>query len=272
MVVDATRAVVGVHQRHDYAHVPGGFEEAHFGGEARRNEELAGGERTDLHDLRREPSAAARWHRSAAHRLDAPCPREGCARPPGSSRSGVGSLRRWPIADLASWCSTSTTSLASRRPPTCSPTSASHWRRSSTSTVVTGRLQGRPDASLQGDAERGAGAPDPLDSVRPDEAPFSGDELHHLSRDSFVRAHSVAGAGPRALHDGSPDRRRSRPLIARRRRIPLLVISEDVFPEIATELGGSRTRSSSGRSGRSSASTSGGRTRSSRSGSGCASG
>jgi hypothetical protein len=43
VVVDATRAVVSVHQRHDYAHVPGGFEEAHFGGEARRNEELAGG-------------------------------------------------------------------------------------------------------------------------------------------------------------------------------------------------------------------------------------
>jgi hypothetical protein len=42
-VVDATRAVVAVHQRHDYAHVQGGFEEAHFGGEARRNEELAGG-------------------------------------------------------------------------------------------------------------------------------------------------------------------------------------------------------------------------------------
>ena len=42
-VVDATRAVVAVHQRHDYAHVPGGFEEAHFGGEALRNEELAGG-------------------------------------------------------------------------------------------------------------------------------------------------------------------------------------------------------------------------------------
>ena len=58
-VVDATRAVVGVHQRHDYAHVPGGFEEAHFGGEARRNEELAGGSGTDLHDLRREPPAAA---------------------------------------------------------------------------------------------------------------------------------------------------------------------------------------------------------------------
>jgi hypothetical protein len=42
-VVDATRAVVAVHQRHDYAHVAGGFEEAHFGGEALRNEELAGG-------------------------------------------------------------------------------------------------------------------------------------------------------------------------------------------------------------------------------------
>jgi hypothetical protein len=42
-VVDATRAVVPVHQRHDYAHVTGGFEEAHFGGEALRNEELAGG-------------------------------------------------------------------------------------------------------------------------------------------------------------------------------------------------------------------------------------
>ena len=42
-VVDATRAVVAVHQRHDYAHVTGGFEEAHFGGEARRNEDLAGG-------------------------------------------------------------------------------------------------------------------------------------------------------------------------------------------------------------------------------------
>ena len=42
-VVDATRAVIPVHQRHDYAHVPGGFEEAHFGGEATRNHELAGG-------------------------------------------------------------------------------------------------------------------------------------------------------------------------------------------------------------------------------------
>lgn len=40
-VVDATRAVVAVHQSHDYAHVSGGLEEAHFGGEAIRNEALA---------------------------------------------------------------------------------------------------------------------------------------------------------------------------------------------------------------------------------------
>jgi hypothetical protein len=43
VVVDATKAVVGVHQRHDYAHVPGGFTEAHFGPEAAANAELAGG-------------------------------------------------------------------------------------------------------------------------------------------------------------------------------------------------------------------------------------
>ncbi len=42
-VVDATRALVAVHQRHDYAHVTGGFQEAHFGSEAIRNEQLAGG-------------------------------------------------------------------------------------------------------------------------------------------------------------------------------------------------------------------------------------
>jgi hypothetical protein len=42
-VVDATRALVPVHQRHDYAHVRGGFQEAHFGSEAVRNEQLAGG-------------------------------------------------------------------------------------------------------------------------------------------------------------------------------------------------------------------------------------
>jgi hypothetical protein len=45
IVVDATGAVVAVHQRHDYAHVAGGLDEAHFGAEAARNLELAGGKR-----------------------------------------------------------------------------------------------------------------------------------------------------------------------------------------------------------------------------------
>ena len=43
IVVDASRAVVAVHQRHDYGHMPGGLAEAHFGAEAERNLELAGG-------------------------------------------------------------------------------------------------------------------------------------------------------------------------------------------------------------------------------------
>ena len=85
-VVDATRAVVAVHQRHDYAHVTGGFEEAHFGGEARRNEELAGGERRiyTIYDAshRLQPAASSAGTRAR---------RSGCARararPPGSSRS-----------------------------------------------------------------------------------------------------------------------------------------------------------------------------------------
>jgi hypothetical protein len=42
-VVDATRAVVAVHQTHDYSHVSGGVDEAHLGGEALRNQALAGG-------------------------------------------------------------------------------------------------------------------------------------------------------------------------------------------------------------------------------------
>ena len=45
IVVDASRAVVAVHQRHDYGHVRGGLDEAHFGVEAERNLELAGGKR-----------------------------------------------------------------------------------------------------------------------------------------------------------------------------------------------------------------------------------
>jgi hypothetical protein len=45
LVVDATRAVVAVHQHHDYVHVSGGLQEAHFGVEADLNLALAGGTR-----------------------------------------------------------------------------------------------------------------------------------------------------------------------------------------------------------------------------------
>ncbi len=72
-VVDATRAVVAVHQRHDYAHVPGGFEEAHFGDEARRNEELAGGSARiyTIFDAshRLQPGGAVRRHVGSTLRL-----------------------------------------------------------------------------------------------------------------------------------------------------------------------------------------------------------
>ena len=72
IVVDASRAVVAVHQHHDYEHVPGGLDEAHFGVEAERNLELAGGKRHlyTIHDashrltadrqLRRNLGAAGR--------------------------------------------------------------------------------------------------------------------------------------------------------------------------------------------------------------------
>ena len=42
-VVDATRAVVAIHQSHDYGHVAGGKDEAYYGDEAKHNEALAGG-------------------------------------------------------------------------------------------------------------------------------------------------------------------------------------------------------------------------------------
>jgi hypothetical protein len=81
-VVDATRAVVPVHQRHDYAHVTGGFEEAHFGGEALRNEELAGG------------SSRAYTILDASHRL----------RPDGTVRRHAGATLRFrERARKAAW-------------------------------------------------------------------------------------------------------------------------------------------------------------------------
>jgi hypothetical protein len=44
-VVDATQAVLAIHQRHDYGHVAGGQDEAHFGVEAANNLALAEGKR-----------------------------------------------------------------------------------------------------------------------------------------------------------------------------------------------------------------------------------
>lgn len=42
-VIDASRAIVVVHQSHGYEHVPGGMDEAYYGEEAKHNERLAGG-------------------------------------------------------------------------------------------------------------------------------------------------------------------------------------------------------------------------------------
>jgi hypothetical protein len=42
-IVDASRAVISIHQAHDYSHVPGGKEWSYRGEEAKRNRELAGG-------------------------------------------------------------------------------------------------------------------------------------------------------------------------------------------------------------------------------------
>jgi hypothetical protein len=51
-VVDATRAIVAVHQSHDYGHLAGGLQEAYYGPEAKHNLGLAGGRRRvyTLHD------------------------------------------------------------------------------------------------------------------------------------------------------------------------------------------------------------------------------
>lgn len=73
MVVDASAAVLAVHQRHDYAHIPGGQDEAHFGVEAARNLALAGGKRRlyTIHDASHRLDASLRLRRNygAALRL-----------------------------------------------------------------------------------------------------------------------------------------------------------------------------------------------------------
>ena len=104
-------------------------------------------------------------------------------------------------------------------------------------TVVTGRLHGRADLPSR----------EMLNGVlvlRTRSTAFDRTKLRFRAMnyitylvDSIVRAHSVAGADLVLCMTDPPIVGDLGLLIARRRRIPLVVISEDVFPEIATELG-----------------------------------
>ena len=65
-VIDATAAVVAVHQSHGYGHLAGGKDEAYYGAEAARNLELAGGSRHryTLHDASHRMRADRSIHRN----------------------------------------------------------------------------------------------------------------------------------------------------------------------------------------------------------------
>jgi hypothetical protein len=71
-VVDATAAVSAIHQKHDYAHLAGGSEEAYYGPEAQHNMSLTGGRRRiyTLHDAshRLTPSLEVRRNVGATFR------------------------------------------------------------------------------------------------------------------------------------------------------------------------------------------------------------
>ena len=58
-VVDITRAVLAVHQSHDYSHVSGGHNEAHFGVEAEQNLSLAGGSGSSTRSTMRHTASSA---------------------------------------------------------------------------------------------------------------------------------------------------------------------------------------------------------------------
>jgi hypothetical protein len=65
-VIDATDAVVAIHQSHGYDHLAGGKDEAYYGAEAARNLELAGGtrHRYTLHDASHRMRADLSIHRN----------------------------------------------------------------------------------------------------------------------------------------------------------------------------------------------------------------
>ena len=88
IVIDATEAVLAVHQNHDYGHIPDGIEGAWKGSEARRNLELAGG-----HQARGFTLDDATWM----------LPARGIVRPslaPDNLRSHLGKL---PVLSYSPW-------------------------------------------------------------------------------------------------------------------------------------------------------------------------
>ena len=203
------RAVVAVHQRHDYAHVTGGFEdEAHFGDEARRNEDLAGGA-ADLHDLRREPSPAARRRRQALRWLHASSPRESA-----QGRLEARSARSVACADgrprphilvLNQYYKPGVEATANLLADLCESLAEEFRRDRRDRPTAQGRAELPSEEVLNG-----------VHVLRTRSTAFDrtklqvpGTELHHLSGwTALSRARSRASPGPRALHDGSADRRR----------------------------------------------------------------
>ena len=70
-VVDASKAVVAIHQRHDYGHVAGGHEAAYFGAEAMQNDTLAlaEGQIFTIHDASHTLAVDGRIHRNLGSTL-----------------------------------------------------------------------------------------------------------------------------------------------------------------------------------------------------------
>ncbi len=104
-------------------------------------------------------------------------------------------------------------------------------------TVVTGRLQGHED--FPSDVQQGG-----VRVLRARSTTYDRSRLHHRAvnyltylGDTFVRASTLERPDLVMCMTDPPVVGDLALLIARRHRAPLLVISEDVFPEIATELG-----------------------------------